>query len=99
MSPYSERDEVEPMAVECHEKRSDINSRQKAWLTCKREIHKKNLSMHLESDQHASAGHSLLGVVGGPSAIVAERLLPWQVVLVQHRPRVLSSGQGDQGNQ
>ena len=70
-------------------------------LMHKREIHTfENLSRHLESDQDTATGRAVLGVVGRPSAVVAERLLPGQVVLVQHRARVLpADNRGEQGNQ
>ena len=66
-----------------------------------REIHTfEKVSRHLESDQYAATGRAVLGVVGGPSAVVAERLLPWQVVLVQHRARVLpADNRREEGNQ
>ena len=55
---------------------------------------------HLESDHHTPAGQAILGVVGCPRAIVADGLLPRQVVLVQHCARVLSvDHNGKQGNQ
>ena len=70
-------------------------------LMHKREIHTfENLSRHLESDQDTATGRAVLGVVGRPSAVVAEGLLPGQVVLVQHRARVLpADNRGEQGNQ
>merc|ERR550539_2070321 len=53
----------------------------------------------LESDQHTPTGQALLGVVGGPSAVVAQGLLPGEVLLVQHRARVLPVHRGKQGDQ
>ena len=69
--------------------------------TLERERFTKKLSTrHLESDQHTATGRALLGVVSGPRAVVAQRLLPGQVVLVQHRARVLAGRRGKQkGNQ
>ena len=71
------------------------------WWT--KEIHTfegKLSTRHLESDQHTATGRALLGVVGRPRPVVAQRLLPGQVVLVQHRARVLAGRRGKQkGNQ